>query len=228
MGLAATLHRFKSDWRLLVPLLLVNLAGMVFGWYYYADVGQFDFSHMTCADGANAYCQPWWTWILVADSPNAVALFFIATLAYKLTGWRNQWLDGFAFILNIYVGLWTTFLFLAYSDEMGTFDYAAVAEGNANPVLFIAHMGMPLQSFVLLQDLHKDKWPNSGILAVLAILAVYIAVDYWGPILHPAPFLHPDDAVLHMGSPVLMLLAASVWLATLVAGRAAQLKAGSS
>lgn len=222
MGLVAVLHRFKTDWRLLAPLLLLNLAGMGFGWYYYADVGQFDFSHLTCGDGANEHCQPWWTWLLVADSPNAVALFFVAALAYRLTGWRSKWLDAFAFLLNVYVGLWTTFLFLAYPDRMGTFDYASVAQGNANPVLFIAHMGMPAQAFVLLQDLRKDKWSLPALATVVAACVAYIAVDYVGAaaavitrqgVLHPAPFLHPDDATLHAGAPWLMVVAVVTWLA---------------
>mgnify|MGYP001582133313 CR=1 FL=1 len=207
------LHRFKSDWRLLGPLMALNLVGLVFGYYYYSDVGQFDFAHLTCSPGANEFCEPVWTWPLVADSPNAVLLFMVAALAFKLTGWRNKWLDAFAFTLNIYVGCWTTFLFLAYPDRMGTFDYASITErGNANPILFLAHMGMPLQALVLVQDMRKDRWSLLPLLTVPAGLAVYIAVDYGGPMLHPAPFLHPDDAVLHAGSPWLMVGAALAWL----------------
>ncbi|MEK6975407.1 MAG: DUF1405 domain-containing protein [Candidatus Thermoplasmatota archaeon] len=215
MGLVATLHRFKTDWGLLAPLLVLNALGMGFGWYYYADVGQFDFGHLTCGEGANAYCEPWWTWPLVADSPNAVLLFFVAALAYKLTGWRNKWLDAFAFTLNVYVGLWTTFLFLSYPERMGTFDWASVPGGNANPVLFIAHMGMPLQSFVLLQDMRTDRWSVPALALVLATLVAYIGVDYWGPHLHPAPFLHggTGDDVLHVGSPLLMAAAGLAWIA---------------
>lgn len=213
MGLSATLQRFKTDWRLLGPLLLANLAGMVFGWYYYADVGQFDVAHLSCGGGAGPYCQPWWTWVLVADSPNAVLLFFAAALAYRLTGWRSKWLDAAAFILNVYVGLWTTLLFVTYADAMGTYDWGSVAEGNANPVLFIAHMGMPLQAFVLMPDMKADEWKLPGTLLVAAAAAAYIYVDYWGPVLHPAPFLHPDDRVLHLGSPWLMVVAVALWWA---------------
>lgn len=212
----AMLHRFKADWRLLAPLLLLNLAGMVFGWYYYTDVGQFDLAHLSCGDGATEHCQPWWTWPLVADSPNAVLLFFVAALAYRLTGWRNRWLDAAAFILNVYVGLWTTFLFLAYPGRMGTFDFASVPDGNANPVLFISHMGMPLQALVLAKDMRTDRWPIVPLLGVLLAAILYIFVDYWGPMLHPAPFLHPDDDILHATSPFLMLGALTLWLATAV------------
>jgi uncharacterized membrane protein YpjA len=213
------LHRFKTDWRFLAPLLFLNLVGLVFGYYYYAQVGQFDFSHLSCDAGANEFCEPWWTWPLVADSPNAVLVFFVATLAYRLSGWRNKWLDAFAFTLNVYVGCWTTALFLSYPGRMGTFDYASVARGNANPVLFLAHMGMPLQSFVLAQDMRKDTWRVPQMAVVLAALAAYIYVDYWGPHLHPAPFLHPDDGLLHAFSPWLMVGAAIAWVAVVLSGR---------
>jgi uncharacterized membrane protein YpjA len=223
------LHRFKADWRLLAPLLALNLAGLVFGYYYYAQVGQFDLAHLSCGAGAGRYCEPWWSWPLVADSPNAVLLFFVAALAYKLAGWRNRWLDAFAFTLNIYVGCWTTVLFLSYPSEMGTFDYASVARGNANPVLFLAHMGMPLQAFILAQDLRKDRWRLGGLALVLAALALYVYVDYGAPHIHPAPFLHDpgttDDVVgwdrdkfLHAGSPWLMVAAAGAWLVLVARG----------
>jgi uncharacterized membrane protein YpjA len=220
------LRRFRTDWRLLGPLLALNLVGLVFGYYYYAQVGQFDLSHLSCGEGATRFCEPWWSWPLVADSPNAVLLFIVAVLASKLTGNRSKWLDAFAFTLNVYVGCWTTFLFLSYPTEMRTFDYASVASGNANPVLFIAHMGMPLQALVLAQDMRKDTWRLPGTALVLATLAVYIWVDYWGPHFHPAPFLHDPgttddwanwalDRLLHLGSPLLMVGSALAWVAIL-------------
>ncbi len=195
----AFLHRFKTDWRLLVPILVADLAGMGFGWYYYWDVGQFN-------PASRFYESPGW-WPLVADSPNAVLLFFVAVLAYRLTGWRNRWLDAFAFTLNIYVGLWTSFLFLSYPERMGTFTW-----GSTNNLLFFAHLGMPLQAFVLLRGMRRDSWAGWERLIVVAALSAFVGVDYWGPMLHPAPFLHPDDTVLHLVSPWLMVTAAAAWL----------------
>jgi uncharacterized membrane protein YpjA len=233
------LQRFKTDWRMLGPLMLLNLWGLVFGYYYYADVGQFDLHHLTCGPGANAYCTPWWTWPLVADSPNAVLLFMVAALAYKVSAWRNRWLDAFAFALNVYVGCWTTFLFLGYPSTLGTFDWAALlhpapgAQPNANPLLFVAHMGMPLQAFVLARDLRKDRWAWADASVVLAALAVFVYVDYWGPHLHPAPFLHQNgvsddwvhwarDRLLHAIAPWIMVGAAIAWLLVVRPGRPAQ------
>ena len=208
MDVWAFLHRFKSDWRLLAPVLAVCAAGMGFGWYYYWQVGQFDPS--------SPHFEPYGWWPLVSDSPNAVALWVAAALAHKVWGKRWWLLDSLAFVLNLYVGLWTTFLFLAYPDTMRTFDWASVADGNANPVLFISHMGMPLLSLALVHDLRRDHktWP--WIAGLVAFFAAFIFVDYWGPHLHPAPFLHDYShgaGRLHRWSPWLMVGAVGAWLA---------------
>ncbi|HLF15869.1 MAG TPA: DUF1405 domain-containing protein [Candidatus Thermoplasmatota archaeon] len=194
------LRRVRGDGRFLAPILIANLAGIVFGWYYYWDVGQFDPS-------SPYYQEPWW-WPLVADSPNAVLLFFVAMVAHRLKGWRSKGLDAAAFTLNIYVGLWTSALFLLYPERMGTFDW-----GSTNNILFFSHMGMPLQALLLLPEMRGDRWSWIGRAAVVAALALFVGVDYWGPLLHPAPFLHPGDAALHRLSPWLMAVAAGAWLA---------------
>jgi len=231
LGLGDVLQRFKTSWWRLGPLMLLNLWGLVFGYYYYAEVGQFDLHHLACGPGATTYCQPVWLWPLVADSPNAVLLFMVAAIGFRVgRGWRSRWLDAFAFGLNVYVGCWTTFLFLGYLTTLGTFDYASVAQGNANPVLFVAHMGMPLQAFVLARDLRKDGWTWGRAAVVLVGLAAFVWVDYWGPHLHPAPFLHSGgvsddwmhwarDRLLHTVAPWLMVGAAALFLAVVAPWR---------
>ncbi|MGB1586284.1 MAG: DUF1405 domain-containing protein [Thermoplasmatota archaeon] len=201
------LHRFRSEWPLLVPLLFAAALGMGFGWYYYWQVGQFDPSSPRFVDYA------WWP--LVSDSPNAVLFWVVAVLLDKLAGWRRWWLDAIAFTLNMYVGLWTTTVFLLYPETMNTFNWAAVAEGNMNPVLFVSHMGMPLLALTLVHGMRHDRPKAMGLLAVLAGLGAYLFVDYWGPHLHPAPFLHEQvhgDAALHAWAPGLMVFTAIVWL----------------
>jgi uncharacterized membrane protein YpjA len=192
--------RILTDGRLLVPLLVANALGMAFGWYYYHDVGQFD-------PGSPYFTHPGW-WALVADSPNALALFVVAVLL-RHAARRNRWFDAFALALNVYVGIWTTFLFLAYADRMATF------EGGTNTLLFVTHMGMPLQALLLAPSLRRDVWRPREVLLVLAALAAYVAIDYWGPHLHPAPFLHvgPGDRLLHAVSPWLMVPPALLFVA---------------
>lgn len=214
------LHRFKADWRLLAPLLVLAAVGMGYGWFFYWQVGQFD--------PRSPYFEPYWSWPLVSDSPNAVLVWVVAVLAYRAWGWRHWLLDALAFSLNVYVGLWTTYLFVAYADRMGTFDWASVPDGNANPVLFVSHMGMPLLGLVLVRDMLDDPRPWPWLAGTLAFLALFVGIDYWGLHLHPAPFLHEGggDARLHAGAPWLMVATgaalAAVWTAARRRGRPAR------
>jgi uncharacterized membrane protein YpjA len=216
MGPWELFHQFRWRWSLLVPILAADLAGVLYGWYYYTQTGQFVLADPACTMGLPD-CQPWWTWPLVADSPNAVLLILLAIVLYRTLGWRHKALDGAAFALNAYVGLWTTTLFLSYPDAMGTFRL-----GSTNNILFVTHMAMPLQSLTLVHAMRGDRWTWGGAAAMLAGLAAFTWVDYWGPHLHPAPFLHrsmgdqvlglPGDQWLAVASPWLMVAAAVAWL----------------
>ncbi len=200
MNLIERLHQLKSLTWLVLAILIVDAIAMGYGWFYYVQVGQFDPS--------SPFWVHWLWWPLVSDSPNAVLLFFVALLAYRFFGWRNQWLDAFAFILNVYVGLWTSTLFLLYADQMGTWNW-----GSTNNILFFAHFGMPLQALLLVRDMRTDAWNWRTLGVVAAMLATYIFVDYGWPGFHPAPFLHPNDAALHIASPILMVVAFGAFLA---------------
>lgn len=192
-------HRCKTRWPLLAPLLVASVAGMVGGWYFYWSVGQFDPGHPEYVH--------WAWWPLVSDSPNAVLLWFAAALAYKLTGWRHRILDSLAFVLNMYVGVWTTYLFVTYADRMGTY------AGGTNTLLFFTHMGMPLLALVLVHDLRRDLPSIGEAIGIVAFSAIFVYVDYWGPVIHPAPNLHPNDAALHTWSPWIMVGSVVVWAA---------------
>lgn len=218
------LQTCKSDRRIALGLMVPNLLGIVYGYYFYYDVGQFPHPNSLVA----AYARPWYWWPFIPDSPNAVVLLSASLLLYAFAGKRSRILDNLAFTAMVYVGLWTTFLFLAYAREMHTFDFAqALQGGNANPILFISHMGMPLEALILLPDLRRDRtsWALVGGVTLWNLGNLWL--DYAGPHLHPAPFLHststcagpippqpsPCDAVLHAGSPLLLLVVTAVWLA---------------
>jgi uncharacterized membrane protein YpjA len=215
-------HRFKAGRGWALALMVPNLLGIGFGYYYYYDVGQFD--------PASQYFRSYQWWPFIADSPNAVLLMSVALLLYAFGRRRSRVLDAVAFTAMVYVGLWTTFLFLAYPERMGTFDWASFhafdwspgVTHNANPVLFVSHMGMPLEALLLVRDLRRDAWPWLAAGGVLGWNVLHLLLDYWGPHLHPAPFLHapgplppassPYDSLLHAGSPWIMAFALAVWL----------------
>ncbi|MEK6985615.1 MAG: DUF1405 domain-containing protein [Candidatus Thermoplasmatota archaeon] len=185
------LERMRSSKLWFFLLLLPNLIGISFGYYYYYEVGQFN--------PASSYFRDYALWPFIPDSPNAVLLCLVALTGYTFFGKRSRLLDGIAFTAMLYVGLWTTFLFLAYPQQLGTFEW-----GSTNNLLFFSHMGMPLEALLFLPALRKDatSWAIAG--AVVAWNLLNVGLDYWGPHLHPAPFLHPSDGVLHSWSPWVM------------------------
>lgn len=208
-------HRFKANSAWALALMVPNLVGIGFGYFYYYDVGQFN--------PASSYFRAHGWWPFIADSPTAVVLMSASLLLYAFGRRRSRLLDAVAFTAMVYVGVWTTFLFLAYPERMGTFDWGSVAHGNANPILFVSHMGMPLEALLLVRDLRRDAWTWVAAGGVVGWNVLNLLLDYWGPHLHPAPFLHDalhepplpsaSDSLLHAGSPWLMALTLAVFLA---------------
>lgn len=113
----------------LVILILINLAGTTYGFYYY----QQDFSEF-----------PFYLWLLVSDSPIAVLLFAFF-LALFLAGRRNGLLEALAFIGLFKVGLWTSFIILLYKEYFLQPSYL-----YWYGALFLLHLGMVLQSVVMM------------------------------------------------------------------------------
>ena len=201
-------QRFKEDRRLALLVMLPNLAGIVGGYYYYWDVGQFNPS--------STYFRAYGWWPFISDSPNAVLLASVAILLFAFGRRRSRLLDHLAFTSMVFVGCWTTMLFLLYPEQMGTSRF-----GSTNNILFITHMGMPIEALVFLPDLRRDggAWWLAGIVAAWNALNLWL--DYGpppSPHLHPAPFLQPADAALHTWSPLLMLAVTLGWLAVVSPG----------
>jgi len=202
-------HRFKASRAWALALMVPNLIGIGFGYYYYYDVGQFD--------PASPYFRSVAWWPFIADSPTAVLLMSISLCAFAFWGKRSKVFDAIAFTAMVYVGLWTTNLFLSYPDQLGTFHL-----GSTNNLLFFSHMGMPLEALLLVHDMRKDLLGWGVKLGVVGWNLLNLGLDYWGPHLHPAPFLHDtghlppmgsaSDAALHAASPWIMLLTLTVWL----------------
>lgn len=218
----ALLDGLSRDRRFLLALMAPNLVGIVVGYYYYWQVGQFD-------PASRFWRNPAW-WPFIPDSPNAVLAMSVALLVPAFGGRRSRLLDHVAFTAMVYVGLWTTMLFLSYPERMGTFDWAGVMQGNSNPVLFVSHMGMPLEALLVVPRLRRDP-PAWGLVSmVVAWNVLNLGLDYWGPHLHPAPHLHdagapppatsPFDAALHARSPIVMAIALAAWMSAEVACKA--------
>jgi uncharacterized membrane protein YpjA len=212
----ALCDRVRSSKLAYALLLVPNLVGIGFGYYYYWDVGQFDPS--------SAYFRSYGWWPFIPDSPNAVLLCLVALTASVFWGRRSRLLDGLAFTAMLYVGLWTTMLFLSYPDQLQTWQW-----GGTNNRLFFSHMGMPLEALLFVPALRRDTtpWLLAGGLVAWNLLNLWL--DYGPAHLHPAPFLHDpghlppatstQDAFLHAASPWLMAFTLVAYLAFALRGR---------
>mgnify|MGYP006281538283 CR=1 FL=1 len=120
--------RKRQREKLLYIILLVNLAGTLFGFYYYLEQLQ---------------ASPIYLWIFIPASP--LATLFFATSIYLNSQERGRGLlDALAFFGNLKYGLWTVFVLTYYSEIFFT--------GNALPLYFFmlfSHLGMALQAFIV-------------------------------------------------------------------------------
>jgi uncharacterized membrane protein YpjA len=139
------------------PIVLVNLIGTAFGFYYYG----FQFAR-----------TPVEMWIFVPDSPVATLFIALALAAWKL-GHPQEWLTALAFFGNIILGGWTVWVHLAFWAE---FSYLHPA---MRQFLIWSHAAMVLQAFVL----HRisDFSPAAVGIATLWY-AVDTTVDYFVPV----------------------------------------------
>lgn len=154
-ALWAFLERFATDRRLMALLVLVNLGGVAYGFYYYGR--QFELT-------------PPWLWPWVPDSPASVGLFALA-LALRLAHRPSQLVDWLAFIANIKVGLWTGFVLLYYDAHFGIFVQPLT---SLNFWLFLLHLAMAVQVFTIARGLRLGWWSA----AAIAWFGLDIAMDY--------------------------------------------------
>jgi uncharacterized membrane protein YpjA len=166
-GLLRFFHHFKAHRGWVVVIALVNLVGILYGFYYYGR--QFDIT-------------PWWLWPFVPDSPLAVLWAELALLAYW-AGRPSATLDALAFLGNVQVGLWTCYVLLAYAPSFHTLDFLHGGPVVLNTVLLVGHAGMAVLALIFLHGLRERpaRIARTGV----AIAALYYfandALDYFGP-----------------------------------------------
>ncbi|MWV40770.1 DUF1405 domain-containing protein [Natrialba sp. INN-245] len=170
-------------------VVAINLAGTVFGFWYYA--GQFA--------ETPALMWPW-----VPDSPMATLLIALAIAAWKL-GYDLPWLTALAFFGNVILGLWTPYTLLAFADSYG------YLHPLMYQFLFWSHLGMVVQALVL----HRITDFSVGGVAVAVIwYTSNLIVDYFVPVLEGPHGTHhttipvPRDTPMFLGADALGVIAA--------------------
>ncbi|MEF8826579.1 MAG: DUF1405 domain-containing protein [Halapricum sp.] len=152
--------------RLAWPIVLVNLVGTVFGFWYYAG------RPMELALEGQLGAAPLLAWPLIPDSP--VATMFIGL---SLAAWRldvdADWLHALAFFGCIKLGLWTPYVQLALNGPEGIALWLYL-------FLVGSHLAMALEAFLI------HRYADFSVSAVALAVAWYgfnDVVDYFWPLL---------------------------------------------
>ena len=142
--------------RLVWVVVAVNLAGTVFGFWYY----RFQLQNTALV-----------MWPVVPDSPT-VTLFMVASLVSWKLGQDRNWLHALAFVGNLKYGLWVVAVQLTNNDVLTSGD-------PYYWFLLVGHLGMALQALVI------HRYATFTVPAV-GVAAVWFGfndiVDYFLPI----------------------------------------------
>jgi uncharacterized membrane protein YpjA len=132
-------------------IVLTNLLGTLFGFYYYSD-------QLLTTDPL--------LWIFVPASPIAT-LLFAASIYLNVKDRGLPLLDSLAFISNFKYGLWTVFCLSYYSEIFFT--------GNSIGLysfMLVSHFAMAIQAFLLF------KWENIGWRVLFVAFLWYLFNDF--------------------------------------------------
>jgi uncharacterized membrane protein YpjA len=140
----------------LIIILLINVAGSLFGLYYYWD---------------QLMMTPWYLWLAVPDCP-LYTFFMIFALLLIIRGKPSDTLNTVTAVgLSMY-GTWTVIILLYFGEI-----YFNPANALMSSALWISHAGMGLEGFLLVPYLTRVKPISWAITAVW--LLVLDSVDYF-------------------------------------------------
>ncbi len=139
--------------RFLVMLLIINLLGSLYGFYWYRY---------------QLVETKWYYLPFVPDSPLSSSLFTLALLLILLEK-RNSLLELLAYLWVIKYGLWAVIINLNY----GYLNPAGF--GFENWMLTFSHLGMAVEGFLFLRHL---KFPKVQLWMMILWLAINDFVDY--------------------------------------------------
>lgn len=124
------LRKFFLRDEIIKSLILVNIAGTAFGFYYYRDL---------------MLSNSVYLWPVIPDSP-ASTLFIALSFFLYLKNRGNKVIDALAFIGNVKYGLWTVFVLL-YMNQ-GFLEYTSILMYG---FLLFSHLAMFFQAFLVLE-----------------------------------------------------------------------------
>lgn len=157
---------WRNPWpgRFTVPLLLINFAGSIYGYYWY---------HQQLAN------TPFYFWPFVSDSPFSTTLFAVALLAYRPGRQKNwlTWLPVLGCVCCLKYGFWAVVLISHFWLTEGIITF-----GEA--MLWLSHWGMVCEGWVYLRTVNVRRL---AVVVTFAWVVVNDVLDY-GLGLHPYLF----------------------------------------
>ncbi|MGI9861369.1 DUF1405 domain-containing protein [Moorella naiadis] len=172
-----------QDW-FLVTLLVINLLGSIYGYYWYHE---------------QLLATPWFWWPFTPDSPLATTLFTLA-LFLALGRWESGLLRLVAAVAVMKYGLWAIVI-------ITDFWRAGAAVTPVEAGLWLSHLGMLAEGYLFLRHWPAVPW-QLGVIALWLI--INDSVDY-GLGLHPYLF-RPDQEGLALVTATAISLAAILYL----------------
>ena len=168
------------------PVVLVNLVGTAFGFWYY---GFHPFSDPTITWQFGG--EPVSMWLFVPDSPVATLFIALAFGAWKL-GRSNEYLNALAFFGCWKLGLWTPVVLVAFADGF-------LAQTPIPLYLFLvfSHLAMVVEGFVI----HRvSDFPVRAVALAAAWYGLNDVLDYLLPVVGtPHHTLLPGQRLLDSG-----------------------------
>lgn len=171
--------------RFTVPLLVINIAGSLYGFYWY---------HQQLAATPPVF------WPVVPDSPLATTFLSLLLLA-GLLGSRPAILRALAGVACIKYGLWAVYIISQYWYIGGSVEPEQI-------MLWISHLGMVLQGWTYLRGWSA---PRAAMLLTVGWLVLNDLMDYTLN-LHPYLFAESQLVVAETAAVVLTLLCALLLL----------------
>ncbi|MUW14021.1 DUF1405 domain-containing protein [Halorubrum sp. CBA1125] len=139
-------------------VVAINLLGTAFGFWYY----RFQFRAL-----------PPEVWVFVPDSPAATLLIACALAAWAL-GRSSDTLAALAFFGNVKLGLWTPYALVVFAPR-----FVETAGPALYAFLFVSHLAMVLQAFVL----HRmTDFPLKAVAVATAWYTLDLLMDYFVPV----------------------------------------------
>lgn len=166
-------------------IILANLGGTLFGFYWYQDLLQ---------------STPVYLWPLVPDSPLSTLMISISLVLY-LRGRPNRFIDALAFFGNLKYGLWTVFVEFYMFESFLTV--------NSVPMyifIVVSHLIMFFQAFLILRYT-RASWRPAVI--ALGLYSLNDLIDYSLGIHAPLP---KEIEVIGLTSGVAFMLTLAAFL----------------